>query len=163
MFPDHIKSNKSVRQKALGSVVAVALLAAVGACTPTEQVRGYVPTTETISKLKPGIDNKRKVVRLVGSPTSVSTFESNTWYYVSRRTQRLAFFEEDILDQQVVAIEFAKSGFIKEVRRYALDDAQKIIPIGHKTISRGRELGFLEQLFGNLGKFSNAGEGGAVQ
>jgi len=134
------------------SVVALGLMAA---CTPTEQVRGYVPTAETISKLKTGIDNKRKVVRLVGSPTSVSTFESNTWYYISRHTQQLAFFEEEVLDQQVVAIDFDDTGFVKEVRRYAVNDARVIIPIDQTTPSSGRELGILEQLFGNIGRFAN--------
>jgi outer membrane protein assembly factor BamE (lipoprotein component of BamABCDE complex) len=158
MFSDRIKLRTKASQLAMTTVIALGLLATT-ACTPIEQVRGYVPTAETINKLKTGIDNKRKVVRLVGSPTSVSTFESDTWYYVSRHTQQLAFFEEEVLDQKVVAIDFDKTGFVKEVRRYALDDAKNIIPVDHKTISRGRELGILEQLFGNLGKFTNDGTG----
>ena len=146
------------------SVVALGLLTAVGACTPTEYVRGYVPTEETINKLKTGVDNKRKVVRLVGSPTSVSTFESRTWYYVSRRSQQLAFFEEELLDQEVVAIDFDKNGLVKGLRRYAMDDARNIIPVGHKTISHGREMGIMEQLFGNLGRFTNdSGSGGVSE
>ena len=146
------------------SVVALGLLTAVGACTPTEYVRGYVPTEETINKLKTGVDNKRKVVRLVGSPTSVSTFESGTWYYVSRRSQQLAFFEEELLDQEVVAIDLDKNGLVKGLRRYAMDDARNIIPVGHKTISHGREMGIMEQLFGNLGRFTNdSGSGGVSE
>lgn len=151
---------KSLNRAVRASVVVLGLLTAVGACTPTEYVRGYVPTTETINKLKNGVDNKRKVVRLVGSPTSVSTFESSTWYYVSRRSQQLAFFEEELLDQQVVAIDFDKTGFVKDVRRYAMDDARNIIPVGHRTVSHGRELGILEQMFGNLGRFTNDSTGG---
>jgi outer membrane protein assembly factor BamE (lipoprotein component of BamABCDE complex) len=162
MFSDLIILRKKATRAALTSVVALGLLTAVGACTPTEYVRGYVPTEKTINKLKTGVDNKRKVVRLVGSPTSVSTFESSTWYYVSRRSQQLAFFEEELLDQQVLAIDFDKNGLIKELRRFAMDDARHIIPVGHKTISHGREMGILEQLFGNLGRFTNDNSGGGV-
>ena len=136
-------------------MVSVVALGLMSACTPTEQVRGYVPTAETINKLKTGIDNKRKVVRLVGSPTSVSTFESNTWYYISRHTQQLAFFEEEVLDQQVVAIDFDVSGFVSKVRRYAVNDARQIVPVDETTPSSGREMGILEQMFGNLGRFTN--------
>jgi outer membrane protein assembly factor BamE (lipoprotein component of BamABCDE complex) len=164
MFSDSTKLPDTANPMSLGRVartsfMAVALVVAASACTPTEYVRGYVPTEATIEKLKTGKDNKRKVVRLVGSPTSVSTFESNSWYYVSRHTQQLAFFEEEVLDQQVVAIDFDKNGFVKEVRRYALDDARNIIPIGHTTVSSGREMGVLEQLFGNFGRFANTGSG----
>jgi outer membrane protein assembly factor BamE (lipoprotein component of BamABCDE complex) len=168
MFSDPIKStDKSLqhgfKRVVTGVAIASAIVLGLAACTPTEQVRGYVPTAETINKLKNGVDNKRKVVRLVGSPTSVSTFESNTWYYISRHTQQLAFFEEEVLDQKVVAIDFDKGGFISDVRRYALDDARNIVPIDHKTVSSGREMGVLEQLFGNIGRFSNDGDKAASE
>ena len=158
MISVKIIKHKSVLQQTSACLLALGLMTALPACTPTEYVRGYVPTAETIDKLKPGVDNKRKVVRLVGSPTSVSTFESGTWYYVSRRSQQLAFFEEEVLDQQVVAIDFDQNGFVKDVRRFVLDDARNIVPVDSKTVSRGREMGFLEQIFGNLGRFTNDGD-----
>ena len=130
----------------------------VMACTPTQEVRGYVPNEAAIAKLKPGTDNRRKVARLIGSPSSISTFESKTWYYISKRSEHLAFFEEKVLDQQVVAIDFDDSGTISDVRRYKLDDARKIVLVGRITPTKGRELGLLEQIFGNIGRFASDGD-----
>lgn len=136
----------------------LALLLAVSACTPTQEVRGYVPNEAAISKLKIGADNRNKVARLIGSPSSISTFESKTWYYISKRSEHLAFFDEKVLDQQVVAIDFDDQGTISDVRHYKLDDARKIVMVGRVTPTRGRELGLLEQIFGNIGRFSADGE-----
>ncbi len=145
--------------------IAGFLSAALGlaACTPTVEVRGYVPDQETIDRLKTGIDNRRKVVRLVGSPSNVSTFEAGTWYYLLKKTEHRAFFEEKILDQQVVAIDFDDNGVVKDIRRFTLADARNIEPEERKTASRGRELGLLEQLFGNIGRFTgDSPSGGGV-
>ena len=128
------------------------------ACTPTQEVRGYVPNETAIAKLKPGIDNRRIVAQLIGSPSSISTFEAKTWYYISKRSEHLAFFEEKVLDQQVVAIDFDSEGTIADVRRYHLDDARNIVLVGRVTPTTGRELGLLEQLFGNVGRFATDGE-----
>ncbi len=150
-----------LRKRAIAGALGAAL--ALSACTPTVEVRGYVPDQETIDRLKTGIDNRHKVVRLVGSPSSVSTFEAGTWYYISKKTEHLAFFEEKILDQQVVAIDFDGNGIVKDVRRFTLADARNIEPEERKTSSRGRELGLLEQLFGNIGRFtSDAPQGPGV-
>ena len=137
--------------------VGIAITFAVVACTPTEEVRGYVPNEAAIAKLKPGLDNRRNVARLIGSPSSISTFESKTWYYISKRSEHLAFFDEKVLDQQVVAIDFDDNGMISDMRRYKLDDARNIVMVGRITPTRGREMGLLEQIFGNVGRFATDG------
>jgi len=139
-------------------VVGMALAFFVPACAPTEEVRGYVPNEAAIAKLKPGFDNRRNVARLIGSPSSISTFDSKTWYYISKRSEHFAFFDEKVLDQQVVAIDFDDKGMISDMRRYKLDDARKIVLVGRVTPTRGREMGLLEQIFGNVGRFATDGE-----
>ncbi len=142
---------------ALG-VSAVALTAA--ACSPTTDIRGFVPDQRVISAIRPGVDNRTSVKAALGNPSVPGMFNENRWYYVSRTTESLAFFDPDVLKQEVVAINFDDRGYVTGVSKIGLDAAREIHPVGGKTPTRGRELGFFEQLFGNIGRFGGAGGAG---
>lgn len=136
--------------------LTVALAATLVGCARVQEVRGYVPNEELLADLKPGKQSRDQVMEMLGSPSSVATFEekSNTWYYITTRTEHFAFFDDEIIDQLVVAIDFDESGRIQHVRRFGLDDAQIVDPVDRKTPTRGKELGFFEQIFGNIGRFN---------
>ncbi len=61
----------------------LAFAAFLGACATTVDHRGYVPDQETIERVRAGVDNRDSVARMLGSPSSVATFDDRTWYYVS--------------------------------------------------------------------------------
>lgn len=132
----------------------VLLASAVVSCTPALDVRGYVPNPALIAEIAPGEDTKESVLTALGSPSSTATFNTDSWYYISRTTETVAFFPETVIDQSVVAIDFDRFGFVSEIRMYTLDDAQEIVPADGKTPTRGRELGVLQQLLGNVGRFT---------
>jgi len=127
-------------------------LAIVG-CTPVVHFQGFVPDEARIDSLRRGVDDRTAISSKLGNPSSVTPFDSDTWLYVHRRTERVAFFEEKVLDQQVVVVTFNDTGLLSEVRRYTLKDGQVIDPVTRETPTRGRELGFFQQMLGNLGRF----------
>ncbi len=124
------------------------------ACTPTQNVRGYFIDDVLIAEIKSDVDDKGSVLNVLGSPSNVSTFGTDTWYYVTRKTERLAFFEKKIVDQRVVAIKFDDSGVVAEVKRYETEDARTIVMSERVTPTRGKQLSLVQQLFGNLGRFT---------
>jgi len=128
------------------------------ACTPTENVRGYFIDDVLIAEIKRGVDDKGSILNILGSPSNVSTFGTDTWYYITRKTESLAFFEKKVLDQRVVAIKFGDSGVVSEVQRYESDDARAVAINDRITPTRGKQLSFVQQLFGNLGRFSKKNE-----
>ena len=130
------------------------VLGAIAACTPTRDVRGYVPSATLIAQITPGTDTKESILQSLGSPSSTATFDTDSWYYISRITERVAFFAEVVLEQSVVAVDFTRLGIVSGVRSYTLDDAQQIVPVEGKTPTLGRELGILQQLLGNIGRFN---------
>lgn len=136
-----------------------ALLVLAGCSNPVDQ-RGNLPEKEALDQIKPGVTDKATVTRLLGSPSSVAAFEPNTWYYVSQKTQEVAFFKPELLDQEVVAIDFDKDGVVRDIRHRGLKDRQQITPNPNATPAPGREFSFLEQLIGNFGKFSGGGAAG---
>ena len=62
-----------------------------------------------------------------------------------------------MLDQQVYIVDFDDQGVVKAVDHKVLEDGKEITPVARATPAPGRELSFLEQLIGNLGKFNGAG------
>jgi outer membrane protein assembly factor BamE (lipoprotein component of BamABCDE complex) len=130
----------------------------LAACAPTLVMQGYVPDEETLAGVEQGVDTKNAVVTKLGSPSTIATFDDDTWIYVNKRSEVFAFFEPTVLSQNVVAINFDPEGRVEEIRRFTLEDGRLIDPITRKTPTQGRELGLLEQLFGNVGRFSTSTE-----
>ena len=131
----------------------------MAACAPTLVIQGYVPDEETLSGVEQGVDTKDAVVDKLGSPSTIAAFDDDTWIYVNKRSEVFAFFEPTVLSQNVVAINFDPEGRVEEIRRFTLEDGRLIDPITRKTPTQGRELGLLEQLFGNVGRFTAGNDG----
>ncbi|HMD65004.1 MAG TPA: outer membrane protein assembly factor BamE [Stellaceae bacterium] len=141
-----------------GAILATALVA--GCATSVDQ-RGNLPEQDRIAEIHPGSTTKDEVVKILGSPSSVSVFNDKSWYYISRRTGQLAFFDPNVIDQQVYVVNFDDQGVVKAVDHKGLEDGKEITPVARATPAPGRELSFLEQVIGNLGKFNkSAGAGG---
>ncbi len=136
------------------ALILAASLTLAAACSPMKETRGYVPDETLLGELRPGVHDRNSVASLLGSPSSVATFDSATWYYITRRTEQLAFFAEEVVEQQVVAIDFDDKGVLTGVRRFTLEDANDIQLVERQTPSRGKELTLLQQIFGNIGRFT---------
>ena len=139
--------------KYLLSLVLIIAIIAVTNCTPRLDVRGNLPDTDLIADIEVGHINKKQVKALIGSPSSISPLSSNTWYYLSERTETLAFFEPEIKERKILVIRFDQKGVAKDVKMYGLEDAQKIEMVDRVTPTAGREFTILKQLFGNIGRF----------
>ncbi len=138
-------------------VLAVGMMAvALGGCElGFTDTRGYVPDEESLSRLEPGRQSRDDVQQLLGTPASQGVFDAEqSWYYIMRKTYQFAFLQPEVLDQRVVVVHFDDGGTLRDVRRYNLEDGIVVDPVTRETPSPGKELSFLEQLLGNLGKFN---------
>lgn len=128
----------------------------VAGCASVEQ-RGNLPAQDKIAEIHPGSTTKDDVIKILGSPSSVGVFNDKSWYYISRRTGQLAFFDPSVIDQQVYVLNFDDQGVVQAVDHKGLEDGKEITPVARATPAPGRELSFLEQVIGNLGKFNGGG------
>ena len=120
-------------------------------------MHGFIPDDELVQQIETGQHDRTYVEELLGSPSSVANFDGETWYYITRRTETLAFFEPKVKDQRVLAISFdLATGTVQTVETYGLADGRLIQLVERETPTRGRQLGFFEQLFGNVGRFSGS-------
>ncbi len=133
-------------------VVSAASLGA-GACASRLDTRGNLPDPKLLSSIRPGELSREDVVDLLGSPSSVTPFGSDTWYYISKRTETFAFFAPKVTARKIVVVKFAKDGKVKEVNTVGLEKSRVIKPVSRKTPTHGTEMTIIEQLIGNLGRF----------
>jgi outer membrane protein assembly factor BamE (lipoprotein component of BamABCDE complex) len=141
---------------------AVSVAGLVVSCAPAVEQRGNLPNADKLAEIHAGSTTKDEVAKILGTPSSVSVFNNDkSWYYISRRTSQTAFFDPDVLDQQVYIVNFDDQGIVKAVDHKVLQDGKEITPVARATPAPGRELSFLEQLIGNLGKFNSSGGGGS--
>ena len=147
------------KQTAKAALLAGAVLA-LGACSSIRESRGYVVDQVLLQSIQPGIDNQRSVEGTLGRPTFTSQYGEPTWYYVSSVTGRRPFVRPRIRTHNVLAIKFDDAGNVAAVDRSGIDQVVYLQPDGDKTPTLGRERGFLEDLFGNIGQVGGAGPAG---
>ena len=139
--------------------VAAAALAATG-CTSIRQQRGYIIDPLLYSGVQAGIDNERSVRDTLGDPTFKSQFGQNIWYYVSDVNVSGPFRRPRIAQHSMLAVAFDKAGnVISADRESGLGKIVYLRPDGARTPTLGRNRGFFEDLFGNIGAVGAAGAG----
>lgn len=144
------------------TVSALALAALVSACTPRVTARGNLPDPDKISQLKPGKHTRADVAQMLGTPSSTGAFDDRTWYYISNKTKRLAYFKPEVLNQRVYVLKFDKAGVLKDVNDLNLADARAVKPVERKTPTRGTELTFLQSIYKTIVTGPAGALGGAV-
>ena len=155
------------------SALTVLLLAGLaGGCsvvTYPSQVRGNRVEPGQLTNLVPGTSTRADVTSLLGSPTAKATFDDNTWLYISEVTQPRVGRVQGINSQDVVALTFNDSGVLQSVKTMTQKDAKPVNVVSRSTPSPGSEATFMQQLLGNVGRFtagpaasasSNAGNSG---
>lgn len=142
--------------RALRPAAIVVLAVLLVGCVVSEDQRGNLPDPDKLAQVHPGTTTKEQVVKILGSPSSESTFDDDTWYYISRKTKQVAFLSPTVLDQQVYIVDFDDKGVVKDVGHRTLANAEPISPAPGATPSPGRELSFMEQLIGNIGRFGGS-------
>jgi outer membrane protein assembly factor BamE (lipoprotein component of BamABCDE complex) len=134
--------------------LAIAVL--VAACSPIIDSRGNLPETEDREKIRVGALTKDQVASLLGTPSSVATFDPNTWYYISKRTETVAFFRPETIEQKVLTIRFDDAGIVAEVAETGKEAGSEIDPVSRVTPTSGQSFSIWQQLFGNLGRFGDS-------
>jgi outer membrane protein assembly factor BamE (lipoprotein component of BamABCDE complex) len=148
---------RRIASLALAGALLAPTVVALPGCDPHFNQRGFAATPGSVEKLEVGTQSREDVIRLIGSPSAVATFNPNIWYYISETQESYAFMKAEITQQKVIQITFNDSGRIAGIKNYDLKDAQDVAMVQRITPTSGKGLTVLEQILGNVGKF-NAGK-----
>jgi len=131
---------------------AVSLAALSAACAPVTAFQGYQPVDVRPTEIKAATDSKQTVRTKLGSPTTVSTFDPNIWYYMAQTTDQFGAYTPRTRTREIVVISFDKaSERVARVDTITAKEGRIIAFNGRATPTVGRELGIFEQLISNLG------------
>ncbi|MGE0045835.1 MAG: outer membrane protein assembly factor BamE [Hyphomonadaceae bacterium] len=132
---------------------ALALVLAAGAagCQNVQTTHGFQAENPEATQIQVGVDTQQTVMQRMGSPSTMAAFDQNTWYYVSATQERFAFYRPRTTERTIIAVRFDANNVVSAVDRYGVERGQVIAYDDHATPTRGRELGLLEQIFGNVG------------
>jgi len=90
---------------------------------------------------------------VLGSPSTIATFEKEIWYYIGGKVKTVSFFEPELLERKVLTVHFDKKGIVTGLNEKDASKNQKVLLVGRETPTRGKELTVLQQLIGNVGRF----------
>lgn len=133
-------------------LAAVSAALIVGACSPITQYNGFQALDVQPAQIKAGEDTRATVMSKLGSPSTVSTFDKNTWYYISATTEKYAYYRPKAVKRDVTAIRFTPDEKVAEVKTLTLKDGYQLAYGKRETPTRGRELSVLEQILGTVGR-----------
>jgi outer membrane protein assembly factor BamE (lipoprotein component of BamABCDE complex) len=135
-------------------ILIIATCLAIPGCFKSTKLVGYTNEAANFDKLEVGKTRKAIVSRELGSPSSVSTYGPETWYYISTEQESVAFFKPKIKSQSIVAIEFADDQTIKSINKYSEADANDVKISSDVTPTEGHDTGVIGQMLGNVGRFN---------
>ncbi len=133
-------------------LVAGLLLATLAACAATFDNHGYVPSDDELAQVHVG-DTRDAVEKLIGRPSVEGMEKDNSWYYVQSRWRNYGPFRPKEVDRQVVAVSFTQAGRVANIERFGLERGEVVTISRRVTTSTVKNLGLLQQLFTDLGRF----------
>jgi outer membrane protein assembly factor BamE (lipoprotein component of BamABCDE complex) len=136
------------RWRGVRAAAAMALLCAVlGACTGEQYQKGYILPPGALEQIPIGA-SQDQVLIVMGTPSTVATLDGEVFYYISQRAERMvAFMNQKVVDQRVIAIYFDRNRQVQRLANYGLQDGRIFDFISRTTPTSGQELNYLTPLF----------------
>lgn len=139
-------------------LASILLAVFVLGCSPRIDNEGHIAAEARLKELHAGTSTKMDVMNALGSPSTRSSFGQEEWYYISMRKETIAFLEPDIEKQDVVRFTFDSDGLVTAIDTFDKKDGRQVAIEDDRTPTAGHRLGFLEQVFGNIGRFNKSGD-----
>jgi len=142
---------------------ALLLTAMLGGCSFFQAApiqRGNRVTEDQLAQISPGVQTRRDVQALLGSPSFAGTFDDAHWYYLSATSRIAPGRRMQMEDRRMIAVSFNRAGVVEGVRTLTEADGQSIALVDRETPVPGTDRSILQQLFGNVGRFGVPGGAG---
>ena len=137
------------RRGLLAVALAVVAALSLGGCDSFTQVyqRGYVPPEGALEQVPLGA-TQEQVLIVLGTPSTVATVSGEAFYYISQRAeQKMAFLNQQITNQRVIAVYFDKSRRVERLANYGLKDGKVFDFVSRTTPTGGVELNYINYIF----------------
>ncbi|MBN9148602.1 MULTISPECIES: outer membrane protein assembly factor BamE [unclassified Nitrobacter] len=146
--PKIARGSAASRGHRLRAALAATLLCVVMAgCTGETFQKGYILPPGALEQIQIGA-SQDQVLIVMGTPSTVATLNGEVFYYISQRAERkVAFMNQTVVDQRVIAIYFDKNRQVTRLANYGLKDGRIFDFISRTTPTSGQEISYLQPLF----------------
>lgn len=139
-------------KKWIASALVIATLSMTTACATKYETHGTVVKQTQIDRIKIGLHTRNDIAMLLGSPSSMSTFNPNRWYYFTEKTEVKALGQRYVVDRDIVIVDFNDKGIVSALSFKSKEDAKNIEPTKKTTKTHGQTMGVIDQFIDNVGK-----------
>ena len=138
----------NARWRGLRLLAAATLVgAALAGCTGEQFQKGYILPPGALEQIPIGA-SQDQVLIVMGTPSTVATLDGEVFYYISQRSERMvAFMNQKVVDQRVIAIYFDKNRRVRRLANYGLQDGKIFDFISRTTATSGQEMNYLTPIF----------------
>jgi len=121
--------------------------AALTGCSGEQFQKGYILPPGALEQIPIGA-SQDQVLIVMGTPSTVATLDGEVFYYISQRSERMvAFMNQKVVDQRVIAIYFDKTRRVRRLANYGLQDGKIFDFISRTTPTSGQEMSYLTPIF----------------
>ena len=113
---------------------------------------GNMPSNDKVNQVAKG-QTRAEVEQILGAPSAVTSFDANTWIYMSSTLKKVAFFEPEETKRDVLAITFNDKGVVSGIKTYNKEDGKNIAIDKTETPTVGHNIGFFRKYFGGVGAY----------
>lgn len=141
-------------------VLSGCVLLPLGACglfSAPLNYRGQSVTASELKQLVPGKTTEAEATALLGTPTSTGLFQPNRWSYMSQITHSRIGRTPGVVRQNVVVLTFNDQGILQNVQDLGKKAEVPVSMAAGATPSPGGHASFVQQLIGNIGRYTPTG------
>ncbi len=113
---------------------------------------GNMPANDKVNQVAKG-QTRAEVEQILGAPSAVTSFDANTWIYMSSTLKKVAFFKPEETKRDVLTITFNDNGVVSSIKTYNKADGKDIAIDQTETPTVGHDIGFFRKYFGGVGAY----------
>ena len=129
----------------------------LSSCSQNQVVDGQYPPQYNLKEIIVGDHSKDDVLDILGTPSTIPSFDKNKWFYIEITREKIAFLKPKLINQKVLQIDFDNEDLVSGIETYSLKDGNIIAMNEDKTLTQGKKLTIWEQLFSNYGNLKDRG------
>lgn len=134
----------------------------IAGCDPIVDARGHGVDPQDLKQVVVGQTSMEDIQALLGSPSARSDYGDTTWYYITEKKETYGPMATEVTEQTVTAITFDANQVVTGITDRSKADGKEVVLVDKTTPTEGHSLGALEQLLGNVGRFSGAPAGRGI-
>ena len=147
----HSSPKKFNSRKSFLLSVALCLLTS---CSVEIEEHGKRIEKDLLNKIEPGSTQKEQVLSILGAPSTENDFGNTAWFYIASNNKPTALFGNKLVSRSIIKIMFNDKNTVTKITTLTEKDQNTVEHNQEKTPTAGQEIGILQQLLGNVGRFN---------